>query len=192
MARSANRIREIRRARGMTLQELAAAIRPEPATAPTIGRFETGARTVSLDWLERIAAALGCSPRDLIEGGENREPPLSGDIDGDGRLTPPVGAIASRSATERSIAARLGDALGPYRAGDVLIAQRLEGGDMVRAEGRDCLVCAADGATLLRKVVLGGREGTFTLVPLAFGPPVRYDVPLLWAAPVTRSIRTIR
>ena len=52
-----NRIREIRKARGMTLADLAAACRP-PTTAQTIGRLETGMRTLSTRWMERIAAAL--------------------------------------------------------------------------------------------------------------------------------------
>ena len=50
-------IREIRRARGLTLEEVAARCDP-PTTAQTIGRLETGTRTVSIKWLNRIAAAL--------------------------------------------------------------------------------------------------------------------------------------
>ena len=51
------RIREVRRARGMTLDEVAKACIP-PTTPQTIGRLETGTRTVSVGWLNRIAAAL--------------------------------------------------------------------------------------------------------------------------------------
>ncbi len=43
-------IREQRRARGMTLEDVALACVP-PTTAQTIGRLETGARTVSVAWL---------------------------------------------------------------------------------------------------------------------------------------------
>jgi Predicted transcriptional regulators len=63
------RIREVRRARGMTLEDGARAC--EPATTPqTIGRLETGTRTVSVGWLNRIAKALGVEARDLVHGGE--------------------------------------------------------------------------------------------------------------------------
>ena len=62
------RIREVRRARKMTLDDVARAC--EPATTPqTIGRLETGTRTVSVGWLNRIAKALGVEASDLVEGG---------------------------------------------------------------------------------------------------------------------------
>ena len=52
------RIREVRRARKMTLQDVADRCQP-PTTPQTIGRLETGTRTVSVGWLNRIAKALG-------------------------------------------------------------------------------------------------------------------------------------
>ena len=59
------RIREVRKAKRMTLHEVAAACVP-PTTAQTIGRLETGMRTVSVGWINRIAAALGVAAADLI------------------------------------------------------------------------------------------------------------------------------
>lgn len=56
-----NRIRDIRKAKGMTLADLAAACAP-PTTAQTIGRLETGMRSLSLTWMNRIAAALEVDP----------------------------------------------------------------------------------------------------------------------------------
>ena len=55
-------IREVRRAKGMTLDEVAQRCVP-PTTAQTIGRLETGTRTVSVGWLNRIANALGVAAR---------------------------------------------------------------------------------------------------------------------------------
>ena len=51
-------IREVRRAKGLTLHAVAARCDP-PTTPQTIGRLETGTRTVSVGWLNRIAKALG-------------------------------------------------------------------------------------------------------------------------------------
>ena len=65
------RIREVRRARGMTLDDVAKACQP-PTTPQTIGRLETGTRTVSLIWLNRIADALGVDASDLVEGGGDK------------------------------------------------------------------------------------------------------------------------
>jgi transcriptional regulator with XRE-family HTH domain len=56
-----NRIRDIRKQKGMTLAEVAAACTP-PTTAQTIGRLETGMRNLSLVWMNRIASALGVDP----------------------------------------------------------------------------------------------------------------------------------
>src|SRR3954454_23639710 len=66
------RIREVRRARGMTLDDVARRCEP-PTTPQTIGRLETGTRTVSVGWLNRIARALGVEAQDLVEGGETPE-----------------------------------------------------------------------------------------------------------------------
>ncbi|OYW85458.1 MAG: transcriptional regulator, partial [Sphingobium sp. 32-64-5] len=57
------RIREVRRAKGLTLDDVAKRCDP-PTTAQTIGRLETGTRTVSVNWLNRIAAALGVNAAD--------------------------------------------------------------------------------------------------------------------------------
>ena len=65
------RIREVRRARGMTLDDVAQRCEP-PTTPQTIGRLETGTRTVSVGWLNRIARALGVEAQDLVERGETR------------------------------------------------------------------------------------------------------------------------
>ncbi len=59
-------IREVRRAKGLTLEEVAARCEP-PTTAQTIGRLEMGTRTVSVGWLNRIAAALGVDSADLVK-----------------------------------------------------------------------------------------------------------------------------
>ena len=61
------RIREVRRARGMTLDDVARACQP-PTTPQTIGRLETGTRTVSVGWLNRIADALGSKPPSWSNG----------------------------------------------------------------------------------------------------------------------------
>ena len=68
-----NRIRTIRKDKGMTLAELAEACVP-PTTAQTVGRLETGMRNLSLKWMERIGAALGVDPEMLVRG-EDREHP---------------------------------------------------------------------------------------------------------------------
>ena len=68
-------IREVRRARGFTLEQVAARCSP-PTTAQTIGRLETGTRTVSVVWLNRIAEALGVEAADLVRLPDQAELPV--------------------------------------------------------------------------------------------------------------------
>lgn len=53
-----NRIRDIRKAKGLTLADLAAACEP-PTTAQTIGRLETGMRQLSLGWIDGLPQRSG-------------------------------------------------------------------------------------------------------------------------------------
>ena len=68
-----NRVRDIRKQKGMTLAEVAAACDP-PTTAQTIGRLETGMRNLSLTWMNRIAAALGVEPELLVKSDAAEQP----------------------------------------------------------------------------------------------------------------------
>ena len=62
-----NRIRAIRKEKGMTLADLAEACDP-PTTPQTVGRIETGMRTLSTKWMDRMAKALGVEPELLVRG----------------------------------------------------------------------------------------------------------------------------
>lgn len=66
-APSSNRIRELREARGLTLEELAQRV---GTTNQQISHLELGKRQLTVDWLRRLAAALECHPWSLVE-----EPP---------------------------------------------------------------------------------------------------------------------
>ena len=70
-----NRIRDIRRDKGMTLADLAEACRP-PTTPQTIGRLETGLRNLSIKWMDRIAAALGVDPEMLVRSEAKARPQI--------------------------------------------------------------------------------------------------------------------
>src|SRR5690242_7588427 len=134
------RIREVRRARGMTLDDVAQ--RCEPATtAQTIGRLETGTRTVSVGWLNRIAKALGVEAQDLVEGGEKSELKVAAILGPGGALAPRKAAIVvPPHAGGDFIAVLVGASVGDYRAGDELWCETLQPGDYARALNRDVLV----------------------------------------------------
>jgi transcriptional regulator with XRE-family HTH domain len=58
-----NRIRELRHARGWTLQRLADAV---GTTKSQIDKLEKGFRRLTVDWMVRLAKPLKCDPRDLM------------------------------------------------------------------------------------------------------------------------------
>jgi transcriptional regulator with XRE-family HTH domain len=59
----ANRIREFRNARGMTLNEVAEAV---GASNQQISHLENGRRRLSIPWLQKLSEVFGCDPLDLI------------------------------------------------------------------------------------------------------------------------------
>src|SRR5690349_22804866 len=81
------RIREVRRARGMTLDDVAQRCDP-PTTPQTIGRLETGTRTVSVGWLNRIAKALDVEAADLVRLPERADLPVAAVLGSAGAQAP--------------------------------------------------------------------------------------------------------
>lgn len=63
-----NRIREWRKAQGMTLDDLAERV---GSTNQTLSRYETGKRNLTVDLMTQLAPALGCRPADLLLDGES-------------------------------------------------------------------------------------------------------------------------
>ena len=122
-----NRIRDIRRQKGMTLADVAAACVPA-TTAQTIGRLETGMRNLSLVWMNRIAAALDVEPELLVRGQETPEPKVIAKLGDAGveALTTPRDAILpialAGDATTPLVALAIEASAGEYRVGDHAIA----------------------------------------------------------------------
>ena len=121
------RIREVRRARGMTLDDVARACEP-PTTPQTIGRLETGTRTVSVGWLNRIAKALGVEAQDLVEGGESAELKVAAVLGAVGAVAPKRTAIVvPPRAGPGQVGILVSTGVGDYRAGDETRSVRTKG-----------------------------------------------------------------
>lgn len=118
-----NRIRDIRRERGLTLADVAARCVP-PTTAQTIGRLETGTRQLSLGWMNRIAAALGVDPQLLVRGASAGAPKLVarlGEAGAEPLALPRDAILPSQMIGEGPLVALAIEAsIGEYRAGDQL------------------------------------------------------------------------
>ena len=166
-----NRIRDIRKQKGMTLAEVAAACSPA-TTAQTIGRLETGMRNLSLVWMNRIADALGVDPELLVKGDAVEQPMVVA------RLTE-SGAEALPSQRDAILPVELGgDAplmcvvvetpQGEYRAGDQLWMRQHSPEDAPKLINRDVLVPRAGGRFAFGRLI--DRQGTLVgLLPPGAG-----------------------
>lgn len=152
-------IREIRRAKGLTLADVAARCDP-PTTAQTIGRLETGTRTVSLAWLNRIAAALGVAAADLVRLPDQADLPVAALLARDGADAPARPEVeAAPQVTPGLVAVRVIEGVGDYRAGDVLWCERLAPDRFAAALNRDVLAPRAAGRFAFGRLIdhAGGR-----------------------------------
>ncbi len=159
------RIREIRRARSLTLDEVAR--RCEPSTTPqTIGQLETGTRTVSVGWLNRIAKALGVEAQDLVDGGETAELKVAAILGSGGTVAPRKAAIvvAPRAETGQ-VAVLVAGSAGDYRSGDEIWCDPLAPEDFGRALNRDVLVPRPGGRFVFGRLINRDEEKLQILPP---------------------------
>lgn len=181
-------IRDVRRARGLTLEEVARRCTP-PTTAQTIGRLETGTRTVSLVWLERIAAALEVTPADLVRLPEEDAPPVAALLLAEGAVAPraPAAAPLPRPAPG-AIAVLVRASIGEYRAGDLLWCERLAPEAFGRALNRDILAPRSAGRFAFGRLI-GREEARLQLVPLEPGARQQILADPPWIALVATLVR---
>ncbi len=134
------RIREVRKAKRLTLQQVADRCDP-PTTAQTIGRLETGMRTVSVGWLNRIAKALGVEPSELVTLPDRTDVPVAAILRADGVIAPPKPAtLLPPTPTGAMVGIKVEVAQGNYRAGDQLWLERLAPDAFAQAINRDVLI----------------------------------------------------
>ena len=183
-------IREVRRAKNLTLEEVARRCSP-PTTAQTIGRLKTGTRTVSVDWINRIALALEVAPADLVTLPERASLPVAATLDADGAhaprqpqtLTPPQPGAGS-------IAVRVTGGIADYRAGDELWCDLRTPDTFSQALNRDVLVPVPPGRFLFARLI--GIDGeTLLLLPSTPGArPTSVSSPP-WLAQAAKLIRSL-
>jgi len=136
-----NRIRDIRRQKGLTLADVAARCAP-PTTAQTIGRLETGMRSLSLGWMNRIAAALEVDPQLLVKAEVDSEPQIIVRLGGSGAeaLAKPMSAVFPVGPGSAQLVVMTVEAsAGEYRAGDQVWLRQIDPEDFGRALNRDVL-----------------------------------------------------
>ncbi len=184
------RIREVRRARGMTLDDVAKACNP-PTTPQTIGRLETGTRTVSVGWLNRIATALGVDASDLVDHPDRAELPVVAVLGANGATAPKRQAlVVPPKVGAGQIAMTVAASSGDYRAGDEIWLEQIEPEDFAHALNRDILVPRPAGRFLFGRLI-GREDGKLHLLPPGAGGRQSVVADPAWAAVAVRLVRAI-
>lgn len=185
-----NSIRAVRKAKRMTLEDVAARCVP-PTTPQTIGRLETGTRTLSLGWMNRIAAALGVEAKDLVRLPEEEAPEIAALVNADGAHAPTrAEQLPPLRADAGAIAVRFTGSIGDYRAGDLLLCRKIEPEELASALNRDLLVPRPAGRYVFgRLLAVDGDK--MQLLPLTAGGRQQVLAQPTWLAVATRLIRDL-
>lgn len=182
------RIREVRRARGMTLDDVARRCDP-PTTPQTIGRLETGTRTVSVGWLNRIAGALGVEAQDLVEGGDTSELKVAAILGPGGAMAPRKAAIVVPPHVEDGqIAILVAGSLGDYRSGDEIWCDTLAPERYGQALNRDVLVPRPAGRFMFGRLINRDEE-RLQILPLEAGGRQQVVANPPWLGMAVRLVR---
>jgi len=162
-----NRIREIRRQKGLTLADVAERCQPA-TTAQTIGRLETGTRSLSLKWMNRIGAALGIDPELLVRAGDDSQAEVVARLTTNGTepMAAPVAAQLPDTLLghENLIALTVEASAGDWRAGDQVWLRRIDSPDLGRALNRDVLAPRPGGRFAFGRMI-DQRDGRLALLP---------------------------
>jgi transcriptional regulator with XRE-family HTH domain len=184
------RIREVRRARGLTLDEVARRCDP-PTTAQTIGRLETGTRTVSIGWLNRIAKALGVEAQDLVEGSSAAELNVAAILGVGGATAPKRAAIVvPPTAGEGQVAVLVAASVGDYRAGDEIWCDTLRAQEFARALNRDVLIPRPSGRFMFGRLINRDDE-RLQILPLEAGGRQQVVANPPWLGVAVRLVRKL-
>ena len=174
----------------MTLDDVARACDP-PTTPQTIGRLETGTRTVSVGWLNRIAAALGVEAEDLVQGGNASELNVAAVL-GPGGVAAPrrAGIVVPPRVENGAIAMTVSASVGDYRAGDEIWLETLAPEAFGRALNRDVLVPRPAGRFTFGRLIDRDEE-RLQLLPLDTGGRQQIIANPPWIAVARKLVRSL-
>ena len=174
----------------MTLDEVAQKCEP-PTTAQTIGRLETGTRTVSVGWLNRIAKALAVDAQDLVQGGEGIELNVAAILGPGGAVAPKRAAIIVPPRIEDGqIGLTVAAGIGDYRSGDEIWCETLGPGGYAKALNRDILVPRPAGRFLFGRLINRDEE-KLQILPLEAGGRQQVVANPPWLAVATKLVRNL-
>lgn len=165
-----SRIREIRKSKKLTLAQVG---EKAGTTAQTIGRLETGMRTLSITWVNRIAAALEVDPSELLVMPENGDVPVSGYLQANAEvLKKDAGTIGFRLKADHPVAIRVAENIdGIYLADDTIICDLLPVEQWHTALGSNCLIEDNNGKQVFARL-LSAQSDKVSYLPLQSGATI--------------------
>jgi transcriptional regulator with XRE-family HTH domain len=193
-----NRIREIRKSKGLTIEELA---EETGLSVSYTGRLEKGERRLSVDHMDLFAKALDVAPQDLLAGAKAKSTNVvavmgrigaGAEILPEEEQIPPEGLYEIETPfplPEDAIAFEVnGESMWPrYDEGDIIICWR-QGIVVDEVLGWEAAVKTATGQRYLKRVLKGSDKGTFDLESHN-APPIR-GVQIVWVAAIQSVIRS--
>jgi transcriptional regulator with XRE-family HTH domain len=181
-----NRVRELRKERGLTLEQLADA---SGLSVGQISKIENNKRGWSPDSLQKLAAALKVPVGQLIDAsGAWSEAPLLGVIAENGEIKPPAN---NNKRVGIKAPAAFGELLAVVVADDYLYPRHLSGERLFFPKepvspdgciGRECWVWLDSGTSLLRVVYQGSKPNAFNLI--SHNQPPVYDQAIIACRPL--------
>ena len=186
------RIREIRKSKGLTLEQLAA---KAGLSRSHLNQIELGGKSINSLRMQQIAGALGVDVRDLFEPTEPSHVPVLGRVgagaevsmDGQGgcalyELPCPAQLDPQGLAAVEVVGDSMSPAIPP---GAVLFYRRdADRGVPTEALGRVCIAETADGNVWAKQVKTGTQPGLFHLISINPASDNLLDQRINWAAPV--------
>lgn len=196
-----NRIKELREAREMTLEQLAEEV---GLSVSYVQRLENGDRNLAVKHLDSFATALKVTAKDLLP--EDTDPPPSierqtvkvvgrigagAEILPDTEQVPPEGLFEIEipfPVPENAVAFEVsGDSMWPrYDDKDVVLCWR-EGTSAAEIIGWEAAVKTSEGRRYLKRIVSGSKARLYNLE--SFNAPVIRDVKLDWVSKVQLVVR---
>ncbi|MFM6949946.1 MAG: helix-turn-helix domain-containing protein [Novosphingobium sp.] len=188
-----NRIRDIRKQKGLTLADVAERCSP-PTTAQTIGRLETGMRQLSLTWMNKIAAALEVEPELLVRGAEAEQPRYVARFTENGAeaLSAPRDALlpTDLGGDAPLVALAIEHGAGDYRTGDQVWLRQHQPEHYARLLNRDVLAPRTGGRFAFGRMIDRDERRVAILPPGPGSRQVVIDSPA-WVAVTEMLVRKL-
>ena len=191
-----NRLRELRKALGLTLNDVASAA---GTSNQQLGMLERGERRLTVEWMQKLAPVLGVEPRDLLpDGGKTRLIPVVGFVGAGAQIfsiddhekgagleevDAPIPGLPHSTVAVRVRGRSMEPAFYPS---DLIFYDRQESGDLIHLIGKECIVRLGDGRTFI-KILKRLPDGSWYLHSNNDEPIIGIDIE--WAAKVKLIVR---